>query len=117
VYSNFIYEAVNQIHINFEPWKGYYEPFFNLVNEILRNKDLRYPLGCSFYIENGKIVKIERIDIPNKIELKEFLIKISPVISAGIIKDIHLGGSYFNLYFHSPTKEWINKVITNEGKT
>ena len=117
VYSKFIHEAVNQIHINFEPWKGYYEPIFTLLNEILRNKDPSYQISFSFHIENGKIVKIERTELPSKIELKEFLIKISPIISAGIIDDIYLGSASVSLYFHQPTKEWINKVIANEGKT
>jgi len=117
VYSKFIHEAVNQIHINFEPWKGYYEPIFTLLNEILRNKDPSYQISFSFHIENGKIVKIERTELPSKIELKEFLIKISPIISAGIIDDIYLGSASVRLYFHQPTKEWINKVIANEGKT
>ena len=117
VYSKFIHEAVNQIHINFEPWKGYYEPIFTLLNEILRNKDPSYQISFSFHIENGKIVKIERTELPSKIELKEFLIKISPIISAGIIDNIYLGSASVSLYFHQPTKEWINKVIANEGKT
>jgi len=116
-YRNFIYEAINQIHINFEPWKGYYEPIFALLNETLKNKDLRYLISCRFYIENGKITMIAGKEVPSKIETREFLIKISAVISAGIINDLYLGGSYFELYFHLPTREWINKVIANEGKT
>jgi hypothetical protein len=116
-YSNFIYEAINQIHISFEPWKGYYEPIFALLNETLKNKDLRYPTSYRFYIENGKITMIAGKEVPSKIEAREFLIKISPIISAGIINDLYLSGSYFELYFHLPTREWINKVIANEGKT
>jgi hypothetical protein len=116
-YRNFIYEAINQIHINFEPWKGYYEPIFALLNETLKNKDLRYLISYRFYIENGKITRIDGKEVPSKIEAREFLIKISPIISAGIINDIYLGGGYFDLYFHSASREWINKVIVNEGKT
>jgi len=117
VYSNFIYEAINQIHINFDPWKGYYEPIFTLLNKTLKNKDLRYTISCRFYVENGKITRIDREEVSSKIEAREFLIKISPVVSAGIINDLYIGGSFFDLYFHSATKEWIDKVIANEGKT
>jgi hypothetical protein len=120
VYSNFIKEAINQIHVNFEPWKGYYEPIFSILNKILI-EDLRYSYltstRCSFYVENGRIVKIKNEELSNKVDVKEFLIKISPVISSGIINDLYFRGSSFELDLHSITKEWINKVIANEGKT
>jgi hypothetical protein len=118
VYSNFIKEAISQIHVNFEPWKGYYEPIFSILNKTLV-EDLRYSYStnCSFYVENGKIVKIKGVELSNKVDVKEFLIKISPVISSVIINDLYLRGSYFELNLDSITKEWIDKVIANEGKT
>jgi hypothetical protein len=120
VYSNFIKEAINQIHVNFEPWKGYYEPIFSILNKTLI-EDLRYSYltstRCSFYVENGRIVRIKNEELSNKVDVKEFLIKISPVISSGIINDLYFRGSSFELDLHSITKEWINKVIANEGKT
>jgi hypothetical protein len=111
-YENMVKEAINQIHIIFEPWKDY-EPIFSFLSETLKDRN-----WVSLNVENGKIVKItsyprER-EVPSKIWLRDFLIKISPIVSAGIIRFSY---SMTQLEFHPFAKEWVDKVIENEGKT
>lgn len=111
-YENMIKQAIDQIHISFEPWKDY-EPIFSFLNEILKDRNWAF-----LVVENGRIVKLRssprEIKLPSKILLKNFLIKISPIASAGIVTF-----SYSITYpkFHPFAKEWVDKVIENEGKT
>jgi hypothetical protein len=111
MHENMIKEAINQIRITFEPWKDY-EPIFSFLSEILKDRN-----WISLDVENGRIVKFrsyyKEIELPSKIWLRDFLIKISPIVSAGIA-----GFSYSmtQLEFHPFAKEWIEKVIENEGK-
>lgn len=113
-YENLTKEAINQIHISFEPWKDY-EPIFTFLSEILKHGD-----SCSLDIENGRIVRIrsyKEIQLSSKIWLRDFLIKISPIVSVGIVRSVV--NFYYNkigLEFHPIAREWINKVIENEGK-
>ncbi|WP_457635993.1 hypothetical protein [Persephonella sp.] len=124
VYENIIKQAIDQIHIAFEPWKDY-EPIFSFIKEILENED-----WVRLEVKNGRIVKVEsnikiytykghysykEAEVPSKILLRNFLLKLSPVISAGIA-DISFSGSWVSLKFHPFAKEWIGKVIKNEGK-
>jgi len=115
LHDNFIKEAISQIHVTFEPWKDY-ESIFTTLIEIL--KDTNY---CKLLLENGKIKSIlpgsGRAARPlfNKVWLRNFLIRIYPVISVGII-DLDTN-SNIGLVFRSLAKEWIDKVIKNEGKT
>jgi hypothetical protein len=112
LHDDFIKEAINQIHITFEPWKDY-EPIFTFLSEILKDRN-----WCNLSVENGKIIRISsyrEVQLPNKIWLRDFLIKIYPIISVGIIRP---SPSYItSLYFHPFAREWVSKVIENEGKT
>jgi hypothetical protein len=109
--ENFTKEAINQISVSFEPWKEY-EPIFTFFSEILKDKN-----WCSLDVENGRIVKIisyyKEVQLPHKVWLRDFLIKIYPIVSAGIIKFSY---NMTQLEFHPLAKEWIDKVIKNEGK-
>ena len=109
--ENLIKQAIDQIHITFEPWKDY-EPIFSFLNEILKDRN-----WISLDVKNGRIVKLRsyyrEIELPNKIWLRDFLIKISPIVSAGMVRFSY---SMTQLEFHPLTREWIEKVIENEGK-
>jgi len=119
VYENMIKQAIDQIHITFEPWKDY-EPIFSAVRDIRKDE-----YGCELVVSQGRIEKItneysrgywryREIELPNRIWLRDFLIKISPIVSAGIVGFFY---SMTRLRFHPFAKEWIDKVIENEGKT
>ncbi|KAA0012290.1 MAG: hypothetical protein FE041_03770 [Thermoplasmata archaeon] len=111
VHENVIKEAINQIHVTFEPWKDY-EPIFSFLSEILKDRN-----WISLNVENGRITKLRsgyrKIELPSKIWLRDFLIKISPIVSAGIVR---FSFSMTQLEFHPFAKEWIDKVMENEGK-
>jgi len=112
IYENMIKQAIDQVHITFEPWKDY-EPLFPFISEILKDRS-----WISLDVKNGRIVKLRsyyrNIELPNKIWLSDFLIRISSIVSAGIVRLSH---SMTRLEFHPSAKEWIDKVIENEGKT
>jgi hypothetical protein len=114
--NNFIKEAISQIHIIFEPWKDY-EPIFTTLSEILK-----YTSYCELLLKDGKIESISpgrgwaARPLSNKVWLRNFLIRIYPVISVGII-DLDTLYSNIELVFSPLAKEWIDKVIKNEGKT
>jgi len=119
VNENMIKEAINQIHITFEPWKDY-EPIFSFWKKILEND---WYNSCGLIIEQGRIISIDnayssgywkytKIDLQSPILLRDFLIKISPIICVGIFSY-----SITQLKFHPFAKEWIDKMIKNEGKT
>ena len=88
IYENMIKEAISQIHINFEPWKNY-EPIFSFLSETLKDRN-----WINLEVENGRIVKLRsyyrEIELPSKIWLRDFLIKISPIVSAGTVSYTHL---------------------------
>ena len=112
IYENMIKQAIDQIHITFEPWKDY-EPIFSFLSH-KHTEDTIY-----IYLENGRIIGIgndPRKELPSKIWLRDFLIKISPCISTGIV-NVEFSSSRITLKFHPLAKEWIEKVIENEGKT
>lgn len=116
--ENLIKQAIDQIHITFEPWKDY-KPIFTFWKEQIE-KWKRYL--WILFVENGRIVKIrcsgnyfDDLELSRKIWLRDFLIKISPLISAGIIESKH-GLTSFNFPNLKITREWIDKVIENEGK-
>lgn len=106
-----ITKAVNQIHTTFEPWRDY-EPFFSFLNErdILKH-------GCDLSAENGRIVEIRVYlgtrDLNGQIYLRDFLIKISPIVCAGAIQLSSMTG----LKFHPLARGWIGGVVENEGET
>jgi hypothetical protein len=45
--------------------------------------------------------------------LRDFLMKMYPVISVGLVDQKHMN----ELHFNPPAVEWIKKVVKNEGKT
>ena len=113
-----IKQAINQIYITFEPWKDY-EPIFSAMRDIMKDE-----YGCELVVSQGRIEKItngysrgywkyREIELHSKIWLRDFLIKISPIVSAGIVRFSY---SMTQLEFHPLAKEWIDKVMENEGK-
>lgn len=112
MYKKMIKQAIDQIHITFEPWKDY-EPVFSFLSRLLKDRN-----WCSLDVESGRIVKIStsygEVELPTKIWLRDFLIKISPIVSTGIVSFSY---SMTHLEFHPFAKEWVDKVIENEGKT
>ena len=112
IYKSIIKQAIDQIHVTFEPWKEY-EPIFSFLSNILKDRN-----WISLDVGNGRIIKIRsyyrEIELPSKIWLRDFLIKISPIVSAGIVRFSY---SMTQLEFHPFAKEWVGKVIENEGKT
>ena len=116
IFQKMIKDAINQIQFSFEPWQDY-EPIFSFwLEEVLKKKE-DY---CYFSIEGGRILEINhgysKLELPKKIWLCNFLIKLYPAISAGIINKLEFT-SPLRLEFSSFAKEWIEKVIENEGKT
>ncbi|VVB90570.1 Uncharacterised protein [uncultured archaeon] len=112
-YENMIKEGINQIHINLEPWQDY-KPIFSFLNEILKNKNNDW---CSLNVDNGRVIKIRsgyrEAELPTKIWLKDFLMKISPVVNIGIV---NFSYDMTQLRFDPLTRDWVEKVIENEGK-
>ncbi|WP_293445908.1 hypothetical protein, partial [Persephonella sp.] len=126
VYENMIKQAIDQVHVAFEPWKDY-EPIFSFISEILKERDW---IGLD--VKNGRIVKVtsnikvytykryysyKEAEIPSKILLRDFLLKLSPVVSGGIVDIISFSDSWVSLKFHPFAKKLVDKVIKNEGKT
>lgn len=111
-YEKMVKEAINQIHIGFEPWQDY-ESIFSFLNEILKDKD-----WCSLDVENGRVIKIRshyrEAELPITIWLRDFLMKISPAVNMGIVKFSY--SSMTQLQFHPFARVWVEKVIENEGK-
>ena len=68
-------------------------------------------------IEGGKITKIssyyEEIELPRGIWLRDFSMRIYPAISTGIVEEFRLNYLRFSPY----AREWVERVIENEGKT
>jgi len=111
--ENMAKEAINQIHITFEPWKDYEHIFSFLSRKVVEDSSFW------LYTKNGRIMEIgdPKKELPNKIWLRDFLIKIYPVISIGIA-DIRFSTSWITLEkFHPLAREWVDKVVENEGKT
>jgi len=119
-------ESIKQVHISFEPWKNYYEPLFSSLNEILKDE-----YGCVLEVGSGKVIKItngyskksyyryREKELSQEVWLKDFLIKISPIVSTGIVDFF----SNITELYPSPlsrswefAREWIEEVIRNEGK-
>jgi len=115
IFDKMVKEAVNQLKLSFEPWQDY-EPIFSFWNEILKNRD-----WCSLIIEGGKIVKVSSyyrdVELSKKIWLRDFLVRLYPAISTGIIKKCSLSSYSVSLEFSPIAREWIERVIENEGKT
>jgi len=127
--ENMIKESIKQVHISFEPWKNYYEPLFSSLNEILKDE-----YRCVLEVESGKVIKItngysnksyyryREIELPQKVWLRDLLIKISPVVSMSIldlssnITELRPSPLAKDSIDWSLTREWIEEVIKNEGK-
>lgn len=121
VYENMIKQAMDQIHITFEPWEDY-ESIFSFLADALR--DGKSYVEC--FIKRGKLIGLRTYTkdryrgypifkdkhFKKSIPLHIFWIKIYPIVSAGILDFI---GTEFELSLYA--KEWIDKVIENEGKT
>jgi len=117
-------DAINEIHITFDPWKNY-EEIFKFLNETIKDKE---PTRVYLNIVNGKIVEISPYykKLFNNIEFIDFLIKIYPIISVGLItpsidkKSLNLIFDYFtsfNSFIPGFSRKWIKRVIEYEGKT
>lgn len=119
IYVDMIKQAADQIHVTFEPWKDY-EPIFSALANLMDDRDV-----CQLEVEQGRIVKVnnqygrrywkfKEMELSGKILLRDFLINISPLLNAGIVT---LGYTITQLAFHPLAREWIEKVIDNEGNT
>ncbi|MHA1594868.1 MAG: hypothetical protein ACTSXX_09020 [Candidatus Baldrarchaeia archaeon] len=110
VFERMVKEAVDHLKVSFEPWEDY-EPIFSFWKEILKDKN-----WCYLTVEGGKITKLssyyQKIELPRKIWLRDFLIRLYPAISTGIIGMDRLT----SLKFSSFAKKWVEKVIENAGK-
>jgi|GEM_PF-924752 len=119
-------DAINQIHITFDPWKNYEEIFAFLNKNIKDNESTSVFLN----ILNGKILEItssyNKEKLSNNIEFIDFLIKIYPIISVGLItpsirkKSLYLifdSFDSFNSFISGFSRKWIKRVIEHEGKT
>jgi len=113
-------DAINQIHITFDPWKNY-EEIFTFLNKTIKDDASTW---VSLNIVNGKIVKIYsgyEVQLSNNIEFIDFLIKIYPIISVGLVNPTSLSKNSLELTFDSfiPgfSRKWIKRVIEYEGKT
>lgn len=110
IFKKMVKDAVDQLKIRFEPWENY-KPIFIFWNRILEeNRDY-----CYLKVEGGRIIKLSSYyerELPKKIWLRDFLIRLYPAISTGIINKASL--TY--LEFSPFAKEWVKKVIENAGK-
>jgi len=116
-------DAINQIHITFDPWKNY-EEIFKFLNETIKDDA---PTWVNLNIANGKIVEIEvtypsynKLQLSNKIEIIDFLIKIYPIVSIGLVNPSLRKNSLeltFDPYVPGFSRKWIKMVIEHEGKT
>jgi len=120
VYESMIKQAIDQIRVTFEPWKDY-EPIFSFLADAVKDKK-RY-VEC--FLEKGKLTGLrtytkdepkgypilKSISFEKPIPLYNFWIKISPIVSTGI-----LDFTGENFYLSPYTGEWLKKVIENEGK-
>ncbi|MEM4284371.1 MAG: hypothetical protein QXS96_07790 [Candidatus Caldarchaeum sp.] len=114
IYTNMIKKAINQIYITFDPWKDY-ESIFSFLSESLKDRDY-----STLHIENGRIRKIssgyKEVKLSSEVWLRDFLIKISPLMSFGIISISYYSRDSVKLCFHHLARDWIEKVIENERK-
>ena len=115
-------DAINQIHITFDPWRNY-EEIFTFLNETLKDNG---PTSVYLNIVNGNIVEITsiykgKLKLSNNIEFIDFLIKIYPIISIGLVNPTFLSKNSLELTFDSYipgfSRKWIKRVIEHEGKT
>ena len=106
-----IAEAIGNLHITFEQW-GDYKPIFSFLHDTLKNEN-----QFNLSVENGRIVEIMSYphhtgNLKDQIYLRDFLIKIAPIVCTGMIQLSSMTG----LKFHSLARGWIGKVIENDGK-
>jgi len=113
-------DAINQIHITFDPWENYKE-IFTFLNKTIKDDA---PTWVFLNIVNGKIVKIYsgyEVQLSNNIEFIDFLIKIYPIISVGLVNPTSLSKNSLELTFDSYvpgfSRKWIKRVIEHEGNT
>ncbi len=113
VFIKMVKDAIDQLKIPFEPWEDY-EPIFTFWNKILKDRDY-------FYLEvrgsRSRITKLysyyNKVELSKKVWLRDFLIRLYPAISTGIIEDCK---SLTSLRFSPFAKEWVGRVIENAGK-
>jgi len=119
-------DAINQIYINFDPWKNY-EKIFTFLNKNIKDNE---PTSVSLKIVNGKILEItssyNKEKLSNNMEFIDFLIKIYPIISVGLVTpSINNESLYlifdsfdsFDSFIPGFARKWIKRVIEHEGKT
>jgi len=119
-------DAINQIHITCDPWKNY-EEIFTFLNKNIKDNE---PTSVFLNIVNGKILEItssyNKEKLSNNIEFIDFLIKIYPIISVGLVtpsinkESLYLIFDSFNpfdSFIPGFSRKWIKRVIEHEGKT
>ena len=113
--NNHLEEITNQIRVNFEPWKEY-KPIFDFIkNRVFSG----YRDWCNLQIKNGRIEKVSQeydsITLEGRVWLRDFLLKIYPIVSAGLA-EVHISPGSVQLTFKPLAKDWVERVIENEGK-
>jgi len=115
VFDDLIEQAKDQIHLTFKPWENGYKEIFQAIS-----KGLEKTLPINLKIENGRITQIDwEYRFSNGLPFMDFLVRISPVIIAGLInfkKDPNDPKSVI-LIFHEKAKKLVEEVISNGGKT
>jgi hypothetical protein len=113
--NNYLKEIANQIRVNFEPW-GEYKPIFDFIKSRVFSGKINL---CELEIKNGRIEKVSQgyisITLQGGVWLRDFLLKIYPIVSAGLA-DVNIWRGSIRLTFKPLTKDWVGRVIENEGK-
>jgi hypothetical protein len=70
-------------------------------------------------IKNGRIEEVSEkyvsITLQGRVWLRDFLLKIYPIMSAGLA-EVYISPGSVELIFEPLAKDWVERVIENEGK-
>jgi hypothetical protein len=113
--NNYLKEITNQIRVNFEPWEEY-KPIFDFIKNKVLSVNRNW---CKLGIKNGRIEKVSQeylsITLQGRVWLRDFLLKIYPIMSAGLA-EVYISPGSVELIFEPLAKDWVERVIENEGK-
>jgi len=113
--NNYLKEITNQICVNFEPWEEY-KPIFDFIKNKVLSVNRNW---CKLGIKNGRIEKVSQeyvsITLQGRVWLRDFLLKIYPIMSAGLA-EVYISPGSVELIFEPLAKDWVERVIENEGK-
>jgi hypothetical protein len=113
--NNYLKEITNQIRVNFEPWEEY-KPIFDFIKNRVFSVNRNW---CKLGIKNGRIEEVSQeydsITLEGRVWLRDFLLKIYPIVSAGLA-GVYISLGSVQLTFEPLAKDWVERVIENEGK-